>query len=197
MSRIPVLIVLIMIGTLKALSYPPAVGILSNSPNCITCHVNNGPWTDDNYLILDVLDRETKKSLRQTDGSFLIEIPRNVTRTVLTILGRKAAENQDPPYRNAWLYVDPQTIGNASLSKFPPGWEVNLPIACRLVGDAVDNYPGANVTVLPMSVRPTDSAQDGTLILQVMMTRGDSVKGKAKEGMVANYFERRVQLVVK
>jgi hypothetical protein len=29
-----------------------------------------------------------------------------------------------------------------------------------------------------------------------MLTRGESVKGKAREGMVGNYFERKVTLKV-
>src|SRR5688572_16686461 len=54
-------------------AYPPGVGILSNSKNCMSCHVNNGPWKDNENLIIDILDKETKTSLRQPDGSFLIE----------------------------------------------------------------------------------------------------------------------------
>jgi hypothetical protein len=47
-----------------------------------------------------------------------------------------------------------------------------------------------------MSVRPGDDAQDADLQLQVMLTKGESVKGKAKEGMKGNYFERIVRLKV-
>jgi hypothetical protein len=112
-------------------------------------------------------------------------------------MGRKAGDKADSPYRNAWLYVDPKTIGSGSLSTFPAGWEVNLPMACRLVGDALENYVGARVTVLPMTIRATETAQNGTLILQAMLTKGESVKGKAKEGMMGNYYERTVKLTVK
>ena len=41
-----------------------------------------------------------------------------------------------------------------------------------------------------------DDAQDAELKLQVMLTKGESVKGKAKEGMMGNYFERLVRLKV-
>lgn len=180
-----------------ALAYPPAVGILGNSPNCLACHVSNGHWADDDFLVLDILDRETGASLRQPDGMFQIEVPRDQVRTVLTVIGRRAGDKQEPPYRNAWIYVDPQSIGGKSLSTFPPGWEVNLPMACRLVGDKSQKYPEAAVTVLPMSLRPLKTAKDAAMILQVMLTKGEAVKGKAREGMIANYFERRVILVVK
>ena len=180
-----------------ARAYPPAVGILGNSPNCLTCHVSNGPWPEDANQIVDILDKETKTSLKQADGSFLIEVPRYQTRTVLTVLGRKVDDPQPAPYRNAWLYVDPQTIGSGLLSTFPVGWEVNLPMACRLVGDKSEIYPAAQISVLPMSLRPTETAQNGTLVLQAMLTKGESVKGKAKEGMTGNYYERTVRLVVK
>jgi len=33
--------------------------------------------------------------------------------------------------------------------------------------------------------------------LQVMLTKGASVKGNAQEGMSGNYFERKVKLIVK
>lgn len=179
-----------------ALAYPPAVGILGEAKNCLACHVNNGPWNDDHQTVIDVLDRETKASLRQPDGSFLIDVKRGQTRTVLTVLGRTKADKEEAPYRNAWLYIDPKTIKTASLSKFAPGWDVNLPMSCRVVGDKIEGYEGASVTVLPMTVRPTDAAQSGELALQVMLTKGDSVKGNTRAGMVGSYFERRVQLKV-
>lgn len=196
MWRLTTIFSLLALCTLKALAYPPAVGILGNSPNCLTCHVSNGPWNDDDFLIIDVLDKETGESLKQPDGTFLIEVPREETRTLLTVIGRKSGDQQEAPYRHAWLYVDPQTIGDESLSKFLPGWEVNLPMACRIVGDKLEIYPGAQITALPMSIRPTDSAHDGDLTLQVMLTKGEAVKGKPKEGMIGNYHERKVHLVV-
>lgn len=73
---------------------------------------------------------------------------------------------------------------------------MNLPASCRIVGDALDVYPGARITVLPMSIRPSDGAQDAEVVLQVMLTKGESVKGRAREGMIGSYFERKVKLKV-
>jgi hypothetical protein len=180
----------------QSLSYPPAVGIVGKSKNCLVCHANNGPWQDEKSTIIDILDKETKKSLKQTDSSFLIEVQRGKIRTVLTVIGRKKGDKAEAPYRNAWLYVDPQRIKSNSLSKFAPGWSVNLPMACRIVGDKLDGFEEAKITALPMSIRAGDDAQDTELQLQVMLTRGESVKGKAKEGMKGNYFERIIRLKV-
>ena len=54
-------------------AYPPAVGILGTSKNCLSCHVNNGPWKDNGTPIIDIIDKETLESFKRTDGSFLIE----------------------------------------------------------------------------------------------------------------------------
>ncbi len=184
-------------GVSSANAYPPSVGILSNSKNCMSCHSNNGSWKEDNKLIIDILDMDTKKSLKQPDGSFLIEIKRWEQRTVLTVIGHKRDNSVAVPYRNAWLYIDPQTIGTHSLSKFAPDWDVNLPMACRVVGDKLLGYEDAYITGLPMTIQPLNNAKNAELQLQVMLTKGESVKGKAQEGMSGNYFERKVKLVVK
>jgi hypothetical protein len=177
------------------LAYPPAVGILGTSKNCLTCHASNGPWKDEKDLIIDVLDKSSGKSLRQSDGTFLISAKRGESRTVVTVIGWNGAPT---PYRNAWIYVDPSRIGDpSSLSKFAPGWAVNLPMSCRVVGDAVQAYAGASTTALPMTVRAGDDAPAEVEIqLQVMLTRGESVKGKPTQGMEGNYFERKVRLKV-
>jgi hypothetical protein len=47
-----------------------------------------------------------------------------------------------------------------------------------------------------MSIRPGDDAYDAEIQLQVMLTKGESVKGRAKDGMKGNYFERIVRLKV-
>lgn len=184
-------------GINAAYAYPPAVGILSNSKNCMSCHVNNGPWKDENKLIIDVLDMETKKSLKQPDGSFLIETKRWEQKTVLTVIGQKKDNTVSAPYRNAWLYIDPKTIGAQSLSKFAPNWDVNLPMSCRLVGDKLPGYEDADITSLPMTIQPLSHAKNVELQLQVMLTKGESVKGKAQEGMHGNYFEKKVILKIK
>ncbi|MHC4145046.1 MAG: hypothetical protein ACYSUD_09730 [Planctomycetota bacterium] len=182
--------VLVAVYSKEAFSYPPAVGILGTSKNCLSCHVSNGPWKDDEKTIIDVLDKDTKKSFKQPDGSFEIEVNRGEIKTLLTVIGRSAEDQEEGPYRNAWLYVDPRTIGSTSLSKFALGWDVNLPMACRIVGDKLAGYDGAALTVLPMSIRPNDAAHDAEIMLQVMLTEGESVKGKPKEGLIGNYFNR-------
>ncbi len=199
-SRIT-LVVLILAGVgmflyQQSFSYPPAVGIIGKAKDCLVCHVNNGPWQDEENTIIDILDKETKKSLMQADGTFLIEVERGTIKVVLTVIGRKKGDKAEAPYRNAWLYVDSQRIKSNSLSKFAPGWSVNLPMACRIVGDKLDGYEGAKITALPMSLKPGDDAQVAELELQIMLTKGESVKGKAKEGMKGNYFKRLIKLKV-
>ncbi len=179
-----------------AYAYPPAVGILSNSKNCLSCHPNNGPWKDDSKIIIDILDRETKKSFKLPDGSFLIETKRGEQKTVLTVIGRKKDSSIATPYRNAWLYIDPATIGTNSLSKFAPGWDVNLSISCRIVGDNLPGFENADITSLPMTIQPLSNAEDTEIQLQVMLTKGESIKGNAQEGMFGNYFEKKVKLIV-
>lgn len=184
-----------LVAAAGAAAYPPGVGILAKNRSCLSCHVSNGPWGDETRTIIDVLDGVTKQSLRDPDGSFRIQVPRGGTRTVLTVIGRRAGDSR-PPRRNAWLYVDPAQIEASTLSKFAPGWDVNLPMSCRVVGDRLEGQEGANATVLPMTLRPTDAARDGELELQVMLTAGEAVKGKGGEGLISNYFVRRVRLQV-
>lgn len=179
----------------QAYAYPPGVGILSKSKNCLACHANNGPWTDEGKTIIDIIEKDSRKSFRQPDGSFLLQIKRHEQLTVRTVIGYMK-NGAVAPYRNGWIYVDPATIESSSLSKFAPGWNVNLQAACRLVGDNLEGYEDYDLSVLPMTIRPSDSAQDADIILQGMLTRGESVKGKGKEGMVAKYFERTVKLKV-
>ncbi len=189
--------IIILAGSLQnAFSYPPAVGILGKAKSCMSCHANNGPWTDEKKTIIDLLDKETNKSLRQSDGSFLVEVKRGQQKTILTIIGRINGDDGPSPYRNAWTYVDPARIETNSLSKFAPGWAVNLQMSCRLVGDELPGFKGAKITVLPMTLQPLDDAKDAELQLQVMLTKGESVKGNAKKGMLGNYFERKVQVKV-
>ena len=119
--------------TQKAFPYPPGVGILGKVKSCMSCHVNNGPWTDERKTIIDILDKETMKSLRQPDGSFLLEVKRGQQKTVLTVIGRIKDDDAPFQYRNAWTYIDPTRIETNSLSKFAPGWAVNLQMSCRVV----------------------------------------------------------------
>ncbi len=197
-SGFGLLLVLVMLVPQSGPAYPPAVGILGSAKNCLVCHVNNGPWKDQARVILDILDKPTGKSLRQADGTFLISARRGEPKTVLTVIGWRARKGDLVPYRNAWLYVDPKRVADAtSLNKFAPGWAVNLPMSCRVVGDQVDAYPGQPATALPMTVRAGDDApQEAEIQLQVMLTRGESVKGQPDRGMEGNYFERKVRLKV-
>jgi hypothetical protein len=142
------------------------------------------------------LTKTQKKSFKQPDGSFQIEVKRFESKTVLTVIGRKDDGQSEMPYRNAWIYIDPKTIETNSLSKFAPGWECNLQLACRVVGDKLDGYENAKITSLPMTIRPADAAQNSELSFQIMLTRGESQKGNAKEGMKGNYFEKKVTLKV-
>jgi len=64
------------------------------------------------------------------------------------------------------------------------------------VGDTAKGFETANVTALPMTVRPTDAAREAEVELQVLLTKGESVKGNAKEGMLGNYFLRKIRLRV-
>ncbi|MFQ5808620.1 MAG: hypothetical protein ACE5JM_03285 [Armatimonadota bacterium] len=182
----------------RGLAYPPAVGIVGPSRNCLVCHVNNGPWASEKQTIIDVLDKESGRSLRQRDGSFLIEAKRGQAKTLLTVIGRTKDDTAAAPYRNAWLYIDPceRDHGSASSGKFAPGWSVNLPMSCRIVGDELEAFEGAKITALPMTLRPLDGARDAELELQVMLTGGESVKGDPTRGMLGNYFERKVHLRV-
>jgi len=177
-------------------AYPPAVGIVGPSRSCKTCHADNGPWTDENMTIVDILDAKTKQSLRTEDGSFVIEVPRWQTRTVLTVIGRTKEDPNPSPYRNAWLYVDPTRIRTKALSKFAPGWNVNLPLSCRLVGDKLEGFEGAKITAASMTIRPTGAARDAELELQAMLTSGASVKRKPNKGLLSNSLLRTVHLKV-
>jgi hypothetical protein len=203
MTRIAVMSAVALIGVVgavalvtRALAYPPAVGILGRSQSCLACHENNGPWADEAKTIVDIIDKDTGKSLKQADGTFLVKAKRFQPTTVVTVIGRVKDDSAPPPYRNAWLYIDPTQIESASLSKFAPGWSVDLPMSCRLVGDKVLAYEGAHVTALPMTVRPQDAARNAVVELQVMLTRGEAVKGDAKKGMVSTYLVKSVRLEV-
>jgi hypothetical protein len=177
-------------------AYPPAVGILSTHRSCMSCHASNGPWKDDSATIVDVVDASSRRSLRQADGSFLIKVERGKASTVVTIIGRAKGDPAPAPLRNAWLYLDPATLATSALSKFAPGWDVNLPMSCRVVGDAVPEYPGASVTALPMTVRPGDAARAAELDLQAMLTAGNSRKGEPDTWMKGTYLVRKVRLKV-
>lgn len=53
------------------------------------------------------------------------------------------------------------------------------------------------ITSLPMTIQPLSNALNAELQLQVMLTKGESVKGNPQEGMLGNYFEKKVILRIK
>jgi len=112
------------------------------------------------------------------------------------VIGWAKGKSAPAPSKNAWLYIDPTTVGIQSLSKFAPNWDVNLPLSCRVVGDKLEGYESADITSLLMIVQPMSNANDAELQLQIMLTKGESVKGNAKEGMLGTYFERKVLLKI-
>lgn len=183
-------------GINQASAYPPGVGILTNSRNCLSCHANNGPWKDDANNIIDIIDKESRKSLKQADGSFLIETKRYEAKTVYTVIGRKNIEGIIAPGKTAWIYIDTSSIGKSSLSKFAPNWEVNLQLSCRITGDKMLNYEQSTITSLPMTIRPLSTAKDESITLQVMLSKGNAEKNNANNSMRGNYFERIVKLKI-
>ena len=198
LRRISAIVILLFSLILFSLvwAYPPAVGITSKSKSCLACHASNGPWKDEEKTIIDIIDKKTKASLKQPDGTFLISAHRGEIKELLTVVGRKAGDSQKAPFRNGWIFVDPTRIGSNSLNKFASGWAVDLMASCRLVGDKLEGYEGANITALQFTLRPSDEAKDAELSWQVMLTKGESVKGKAREGMIGNYYEKKVVLKV-
>ena len=184
------------LGFNHAAAYPPGVGILTNSKNCLSCHANNGPWKEDDNNIIDIIDKETKKSLKQADGTFLITAKRYEAKTVFTVLGRKDLKGILSPSKNAWIYVDTTSIGKSTLSKFAPNWEVNLQLSCRITGDKLDNFANSTITSLPMTIRPLSTAKDENIMLQVMLTQGEAEKGNPNNTLKANYFEKIVRLKI-
>ena len=135
--------------------------------------------------------------LKKTDGTFLIEAKKGEQKTVPTIIGSMKSNFIPASYRNAWLYIDTTTIGKNSLLKFAPNWDVNLPMSCCLVGDNLHGYENANITSLPMTIQPLENAKDAEISLQVMLTKGESTKNNAQEGMTDSDFERKVKFKIK
>jgi hypothetical protein len=181
------------LGFNHAAAYPPGVGILTNSKNCLSCHANNGPWKEDAN---NIIDKETKKSLKQADGTFLITAKRYEAKTVFTVLGRKDLEGIISPSKNAWIYIDTTSIGKSTLSKFAPNWEVNLQLSCRVTGDKVENFGNSTITSLPMTIRPLSTAKDENIMLQVMLTKGEAEKGNPNNTLKGNYFAKTVRLKI-
>jgi len=79
-------------------AYPPAVGIVGPGRNCLSCHANNGPWTEEAKVIVDLLDKDTGKSLKQPDGTFLVQAKRNEATTLVTVIGRAVTFAVSKPF---------------------------------------------------------------------------------------------------
>jgi len=185
-----------LLASISCPASPPAVGLASDARSCLACHANTGPWSESPGLIFDMLDKTTMKSLRQPDGAFEITAKRGVPVSVITVLGYEVQEKMLSPHRNGWIFVDTTMIGTNSVSKFAPGWEADVLYGCKIVGDKSPAYPQGAITTAPLTVRPTDLAKDAEISWQVMLTSGEAVKGKPKEGLVSNYFTRTVRLKV-
>ena len=194
--HLPLSLLLLVILAQLAVASPPAVGIVSNSRSCISCHASTGPWTAGPDLVLDLIDKDTQQSLRQPDGSFLLTTKRGSAATAIAVIGYRGLTPEQSPHRNGWTFVDSTSIGTSSLSKFAPGLEISVPYGCKICGDSIAAYPGAVVTTAPISIRPTETAQNADVTFQTLMTSGEPVKGKPKSGLTSNYHARIVHLRV-
>lgn len=59
-------------------------------------------------------------------------------------------------------------------------------MSCRLVGDKFQGYEDADITSLAMTIQPLNNAKDAEIQLQIMLTKGECVKGNAQAGMLGN-----------
>ncbi|MFQ5797696.1 MAG: hypothetical protein ACE5H0_03265 [Bacteroidota bacterium] len=145
---------------------------------------------DESKIIIDIVDPETRKSFRQTDGSFLIQVKRNTERRVLSVFGVRPTE-KFPPDMVGWLYVDPNELANAPESslKFGPGWQVNRPFCGKRLNERVAGYEGEHLASITMTIMPAAMAADAEVKLQIVF------KSLARR-LRGNYYEKNVQLRV-
>ncbi len=168
----------------------PGSPLEGRQKSCATCHAVRDRWVDENKIIIDIVDPVTRKSFRQNDGSFLIEVKRNTERRVLSVFGAKPTEKY-PPDMVGWLYVDPNELADAPESslKFASGWRVNRPFCGKRLNERVDGYEGDHLASITMTIMPTAPAVDGEVKLQVVF------KSLAR-GLRGNYYEKNVKLKV-
>ena len=178
----------------RGIAYPPAVGILGSARDCSSCHSQSGPWKDDSTVLIDIIDKELNRSLKQANGNFIITVKRHEKKTVLTVIGTR--NKTIAPKRNAWIYIDNSKEASTSLSKFPLGWMIDIQMSCRVVGDKYLTDSNAAVTVVPTTLLAGDSAKAATITLHAMLTEGSAVKGKPNEGLTSNSFQRTVVLAI-
>jgi len=168
----------------------PAAALESRDENCLGCHDRAGQWTDTAHVIIDIVDPQTGQSLQEPDGSFTIAIPRGSERRVKSVFG-VTPDVEFPPDMVGWLYVSPDALQTAHESdlKFAPGWSVNRPFCGKRLMEEVPDYPGNRLAAITMTLRPSDTAENADISLQVLL------KSHAR-GLSADYFERVVHLRV-
>lgn len=186
-------VLLISLATLALLSIAwswPGSPLEGRQKSCATCHADRDRWVDESKIIIDIVDPVTRKSFRQNDGSFLIEVKRNTERRVLSVFGVTPAE-KFPPDVVGWLYVDPSELANAPESglKFAPGWQVNRPFCGKRLNERVDGYEGEHLASITMTLMPTETAGDAEVKFQVLFK-------SLGRGLQANYYEKNVKLKV-
>lgn len=168
----------------------PGSPLEGRQKSCATCHAERDRWVDESKIVIDIVDPVTRKSFRQNDGSFLIEVKRNTERRVLSVFGVTPAE-KFPPDMVGWLYVDPNELANAPESslKFAPGWQVNRPFCGKRLNERVDGYEGEHLASITMTLMPTETADDAEVKFQVLFK-------SLGRGLQANYYEKNVKLKV-
>ena len=87
--------------------------------------------------------------------------------------------------------MSPELLESAHESdlKFAPGWRVNRPFCGKRLREEVAGFPGHHLAAITMTIRPTDTAKDADIQLQVLF------KSMAR-GLAADYFQHTVHLVV-
>lgn len=168
----------------------PAASLESRHMNCLGCHEQANTWADTSQIVIDIVDPKTGVSFRQPDGSFRIEVARGSERKVKSVFGVTPSV-KFPPDMVGWLFVSPDALQTAHESdlKFAPGWSVNRPFCGKRLIEEVPNYPGDKLAAITMTVRPSDTAHDADVSLQVLL------KSYAR-GLSGEYIERVVHLDV-
>ncbi len=119
------------------LAYPPAVGIIGPSRDCLACHADNGPWKDEKGIVIDIIDKVSGKSLKQEDGSFLIAARRGEADAIPMIV-RPDGTNNGAWFKYGHLWLQNEDTGYDVVLDGRPG---RIPIdawsyASLLKGDA-------------------------------------------------------------
>jgi len=168
----------------------PAAALESRHENCLGCHEQAGRWQDTSHVIIDIIDPKSGESLKEADGSFTISVQRGKERRVKSVFG-VTPEVQFPPDVVGWLYSSPEALQSAHESdlKFAPGWSVNRPFCGKRLIEEVPGYPGNRLAAITMTIRPSATAEDEDITLQVLL------KSLAR-GMSADFFEHIVHLEV-